>query len=174
MKKGDDKWTGPHKVLEVYPRACRVQLPDSVRLFPVFHNHLLRPKATSAGLPGQAAINEAESRNIRGRILEREDGAIEPVEKWEFDKLLDCHNEDGLHYLVKWRHHQATWQPANDLRGQDNVLLEFHRQNPDKPGPPSWVKRPARSTRTPTSTATLAQPPVPPVRGLRRSSRLRK
>ena len=174
MKKGDDKWTGPYKVLEVYPRACRVQLPDGVRIFPVFHNHLLRPKTTSAGLPGQAAINEAESRNIRGRILEREDGATEPVEKWEFDKLLDCHNEDGLHYLIKWRHHQATWQPADDLRGQDNVLLEFHRQNPDKPGPPTWVKRPARSARTPASTATPAQPPVPPAGGLRRSSRLRK
>ena len=174
MKKGDDKWTGPYKVLEVYPRACRVQLPDGVRIFPVFHNHLLRPKTTSAGLPGQAAINEAESRNIRGRILEREDGATEPVEKWEFDKLLDSHNEDGLHYLIKWRHHQATWQPADDLRGQDNVLLEFHRQNPDKPGPPTWVKRPARSARTPVSTATPAQPPVPPAGGLRRSSRLRK
>ena len=174
MKKGDDKWTGPYKVLEVYPRACRVQLPNGVKIFPVFHNHLLRPKTTSTGLPGQAAINEAESRNIRGRILEREDGATEPVEKWEFDKLLDSHNEDGLHYLIKWRHHQATWQPADDLRGQDNVLLEFHRQNPDKPGPPTWVKRPARSARTPASTATLAQPRVPPAGGLRRSSRLRK
>jgi reverse transcriptase-like protein/integrase-like protein len=171
MKKGDDKWTGPYKVLEVYPRACRVQLPNGVKIFPVFHNHLLRPKTTSTGLPGQAAINEAESRNIRGRILEREDGATEPVEKWEFDKLLDSHNEDGLHYLIKWRHHQATWQPADDLRGQDNVLLEFHRQNPDKPGPPTWVKRPARSARTPASTATPAQPPAG---GLRRSSRLRK
>jgi hypothetical protein len=68
--------------------------PDGVRiLIPVFHNHLLRPKTTSAGLP---AINEAESRNIRGRILEREDGTVEPVEKWEFDKLLDSYN-DGFH-----------------------------------------------------------------------------
>jgi len=174
MKKGDDKWTGPYEVLEVYPRACRVQLPDGVRLFPVFHNHLLRPKATSTGLPGQTAINEVESHNIRGRILEREDGTMEPVEKWEFDKLLDCHNEDGFHYLVKWKHHQATWQPADDLRGQDNVLLEFHRQNPEKPGPPSWVMRPARSARIPTSTATPVQPPVPPARRLRRSNRLRK
>jgi hypothetical protein len=71
-----------------------------MRIFPVFHSHLLRPKTTSAGLPGQAAINEAESRNIRGRILEREDGIVEPAEKGEFDKLLDCHNEDGLHYFI--------------------------------------------------------------------------
>ena len=38
---------------------------------------------------------------------------------------------------------------------QDNVLLEFHRQNPNKPGP----KRPARSVQTPASIATSSQPP---------------
>jgi hypothetical protein len=143
MKKGDDKWAGPYVVTEIYPRACRVQLPERVRIFPVFHNHLLHRKDHDAtGLPGQDIINEVESRHIRGRVLEREDREVEPVEKWEFEKLLDCHNEDGLHYLVKWRHHAATWQPAKDLRGQNEVLLEFHRQNPDKPGPPSWVRRP--------------------------------
>jgi hypothetical protein len=173
MKKGDDKWTGPYEVLEVYPRACRVQLLDGVRIFPVFHNHLLQPKTSSAGLAGQAAINEAESRNIRGRILEREDGTVEPVEKWEFEKLLDCHNEDGLHYLVKWRYHQATWQPADDLRGQDNVLLEFHQQNPDKPGPLTWVKKPTPA-RTPARTPAPRAESPPITGGLRRSSRLRK
>jgi hypothetical protein len=169
MKKDDDKWTRLYEVLEVYPRACRVQLPDGVRIFPVFHNHLLRPKTSSAGLIGQAAINEAESRHIRGRILEREDGTVEPVEKWEFEKLLDCHNEDGLHYLVKWRYHQATWQLADDLQGQDNVILEFHQQNPDKPGSLTWVKRP-----TPACTP-APRAESPPLTGrLRRSSRLRK
>jgi hypothetical protein len=69
-------------VTEVYPRACRVQLPDRIRIFPVFHNHLLRHKnPKDVGLPGQAEINEIESRHIRGRILEREDGEVEPVEK---------------------------------------------------------------------------------------------
>ncbi|KAI0991647.1 hypothetical protein K3495_g16540, partial [Podosphaera aphanis] len=95
MKKIDDKWDGPYEVLEVYPRACRVKLPDGVRIFPVFHNNLLRRQNESRGLPGQDEINEAESRNIKGRVLEREDGTEEMVQKWEFEKLLDCHNEDG-------------------------------------------------------------------------------
>jgi hypothetical protein len=102
------------------------------------------PKSTAAGLPGQDLINEAESKNIRGRILERDDETGEVEEKWEFEKILDCHNEDGLHYRLKWRHHKPTWQPAKDLRGQDEAILEFHRQNPDKPGPPAWVKKPRK------------------------------
>jgi hypothetical protein len=78
--------------------------------------------------------------------LERNDGTEEIVEKWEFDSILDCHNEDGFHYLVKWKHQPATWQPAKDLQGQNEVLLEFHRQHPEKPDPPSWVKKPASPT----------------------------
>ena len=75
----------------------------------MFHNYLLCHKdPKDVGLPGQATINEIESRHIRGRVLEREDGEVEPVKKWEFEELLDCHNEDGLHYLVKWRHHTLT------------------------------------------------------------------
>jgi transposase InsO family protein len=140
MKKGDDKVIGPYKILKVYPRACLVQLPTRVCIFPVFHNSLLRPHTNVPALPGQDAINKAESRNLRGRILTRDDETHEIEERWEFDNVLDCHNEAGLQYLVKWKHHPATWQPAGDLRGQDEVLLRYHAANPDKPGPPRWVK----------------------------------
>ena len=64
MKKGDDKWAGPYPILKVYPRSCLVQLPDHMKIFPVFHNSLLRPKTDGQGLKGQDLINEAESRNI--------------------------------------------------------------------------------------------------------------
>ena len=154
MKKGDDKWDGPYKILNVYPRACRLDLPDRTRVFPVFHTSLLRPVATNddgirISLPGQDAINESESKNIKGRILERDDATNETITKWEFEGLLDCHNEDGLHYLVKWRHQAASWQPAADLRGNDKVLLDFHAKHPTKPDPPSWVKK-ARALLAPT------------------------
>ena len=101
MKKRDDKWAGPYPVLKVYLRSCLVKLPKGMKIFPVFHNSLLRPKSDAKGLPGQDRINEAESKNTRGRVLEREDGTEELVMKWEFESLLDCHNEDGLHYKVK-------------------------------------------------------------------------
>lgn len=140
MKKGDDKWDGPYEVTEVYPRACRLKLPDSFRIYPVFHNALLRHQAAGPGLKGQAEINAAETRHVRGRILERDDGMTEPVEKWEFIDLLDVHNQDGHHYLVKWKHQKPSWQPAADLKGQNDAVARFHRANPHKCPPPAWVK----------------------------------
>ena len=52
MKKDDDKWVGPYPILSVYPRACLVKLPEGMKIFPVFHHLLLRPKSNSPGLPG--------------------------------------------------------------------------------------------------------------------------
>jgi transposase InsO family protein len=145
MKKLDDKWAGPYRVVQTYRRACVLELPDRVRISPVFHVSLLQRK-DARGLPGQDRINEAERQNIRGRVLEREDG--EEVEKWEFEDLLDCyvHDEDGHQYLVKWRYQEASWQPADDLRGQDEAILKYHARHPEKPQPPAWVKRPVQST----------------------------
>jgi hypothetical protein len=142
MKKGDDKLAGPHKITKVYPRACAVELPPSMRIFPVFHNSLLRAKPPGNGLPGQIKINEAESRNLRGRVLERDDETEELVEKWEFESILDCHNQYGdLQYLVKWKDHAPSWQPATDLKGNNTVIFDYHDKHPGKPGPPTWAKR---------------------------------
>jgi hypothetical protein len=142
MKKGDNKVTGPYKALEVYRRACKLKLPNSMKVYPVFHNSFLQPHANTEGLPGQNAINNAESRHLHGRILEREDGSEELVERWEFEKLLDSHKDyRTLTYLVKWKDHKATWQPATDLKGQDEAILKYHSLNPGKAGPPTWVKK---------------------------------
>jgi hypothetical protein len=85
--------------------VCLIDLPPNIKVFPVFHNSLLRPCKRAVGLPGQRQINEAESRHLRGRILERDHDTDEMVEKWEFEALLDCHNDYGsLQYLVKWKH----------------------------------------------------------------------
>ena len=107
IKKGDDKMAGPYPILKVYKRACLVDLPPHMKIFPVFHTSLLKPKSDS-GFPGQALINQAESRHLRGHVLEHEDGSDELTERWEFDALLDSHNENGLHYLIKWKHHAPS------------------------------------------------------------------
>jgi hypothetical protein len=52
MKKGDDRWVGPYPIRAVYPRACLIELPTNMKIFPVFHNSLLRPKSESDGVPG--------------------------------------------------------------------------------------------------------------------------
>lgn len=62
----------------------------------MLYNSLLRPVSTDEdgnriGLPGQSEINENESRNIRGRILERDDETEEVVEKCCLEQF-----EDGM------------------------------------------------------------------------------
>ncbi|KAI0999887.1 hypothetical protein K3495_g8310 [Podosphaera aphanis] len=115
-----------------------------MKIFPVFHTSLLRRKNPfDVGLVGQSFINKEESRNIRGQILERSDGEAE-VEKWEFDDILDSHDELGpgnITYKVKWKHQEPTWQVATDLRGQDTAIMKFHHKYPEKPGPLKWVKQ---------------------------------
>jgi hypothetical protein len=66
----------------------------------------------------------------------------EVEERWQFEAILNNHSEDGLHYLVKWKRYPATWQPGKDLKGNDEALLNYHAANPEKPGPPQWLKIP--------------------------------
>jgi hypothetical protein len=100
MKKSNNKWTGPYAVTIVYSKACAVKFPDSMRIFPVFHNSLLRPAKLQLALPGQNLINNAKSRYIKERILIRKDGKEKIVEKWKFDSILNTYNEDEHHYLI--------------------------------------------------------------------------
>src|SRR5438045_7635357 len=99
-KEDDDKWTDPYSILKVYFRSCFLRLPEGIKIFLVFYNSLFWPKTSLKGLVGQDCINEAETKNIQGQVLEREDGIEKLIEKWKFEGLLNCYNEDSLHYLV--------------------------------------------------------------------------
>jgi hypothetical protein len=72
-----------------------------MRIFPVFHNSLLRPAKLQLALPGQNLVNDAKSRYIKGRILTKKDEEKEIVEKWEFDSILGTHNENEHYYLIQ-------------------------------------------------------------------------
>jgi hypothetical protein len=101
MKKGDNKWTGPYAITVVYSKVCAVKFLNSMRIFPVFHNSLLRFTELQLALPGQNLINNAKLRYVKGRILIKENKKEEIVEKWEFDSILDTHNEDEHYYLIQ-------------------------------------------------------------------------
>ncbi|KAI0994647.1 hypothetical protein K3495_g13534 [Podosphaera aphanis] len=117
----------------------RLELPKGIRIFPILYASLFRRKDPDAtGPPGQGDINGAKSKNIRGRVLERDDSETE-VERWEFTDILDSDDDLGpvkITYLVKWKHQKSTWQIANDLKGQENAILRFHETYSNKPGPP--------------------------------------
>jgi hypothetical protein len=72
-----------------------------MRIFPVFHNFLLRFAKLQLALPNQNLINDAKSRYIKKRIFIKEDKKEKIVEKWKFDLILNTHNEDEHHYLIQ-------------------------------------------------------------------------
>jgi hypothetical protein len=101
MKKGDNKWTGLYAVTAVYSKARAVKFPKLMRIFPVFHNSLLRPAKLQLALPGQNLINDAKSRYVKRRILIKENEEEEIIEKWEFDSTLNIHSENKHYYLIQ-------------------------------------------------------------------------
>jgi hypothetical protein len=98
--KKNDKWAGPYEITAVYPRACVFQLSETMKIFPVFHISLFFPLNPVFGLLGQKLINEVELKNTKKRILTREDGEKEGENTWEFNKILDVHNQNGYHYYI--------------------------------------------------------------------------
>ncbi|ATZ55887.1 hypothetical protein BCIN_12g04370 [Botrytis cinerea B05.10] len=139
VKKLDDKWTGPYEIIKVYLYSGFIQLLENVRIFPVFHHFLFISVYDAKRFLAQIKINNSESWTKLSRVLEREDSEDESVQKWVFEGILDNHNEDGYHYLVKWRHYAPTWQPALDLKSDEKVVAQYHHLHPEKPGPPKWV-----------------------------------
>jgi hypothetical protein len=71
-----------------------------MRIFSVFHNSLLRFAKFQLALPNQNLINDAKSRDVKKRIFIKKDGEEKIVEKWEFDSILNTHNEDEYYYLI--------------------------------------------------------------------------
>lgn len=139
-KKWDDKWDGPFQVIKTYRGAVIVDLPAHIKVNKSFHTSKVRLWLPEV-LPGQAEINANERRNIAGRVAERDDDG-NVTDTWEFEKILDVHNEDpkGLTYLIKWKYHdEPSWQLEDDLKGAKATVRRFHNANPNKPGPPNWA-----------------------------------
>ena len=65
-------------------------------------------------------------------------------ELWYFHSILNSKIEDGvLKYKVKWpRPYSPSWEPATNLRGNDEEIARFHEKHPRKPGPPDWWSPP--------------------------------
>ena len=93
-------------------------------------------KAADNPLPGQRQA-KPQAEEING----------EPeyeVERVETSRLQGRRKE--LQYRVTWRGWDPddTWYPARDLRNAPGALEDFHRRQPDAPGPPvrlqEWMR----------------------------------
>lgn len=146
-----DKWIGPVPITKVYQRAVAVKLPKQYEIFPVFHTSLVQRH--QKGLPGQEVINEEWDRRAEGiaASAESHDTAQDEgngEDEYYFEKILNSRmGSKGLEYRIKWpAPHRAGWEPAENLRGCDGDIADFHRANPRKPGPPDWWQWPDEAT----------------------------
>lgn len=105
--------------------SYELDFPDTWRGARVYHARRLR-KDPNNPLPGQANENPT-SEMVGGR------------EEWEVARILISKLLYGrLHYRVEWKgwDPDPKWWPAGDFKNSPMRIRKFHRENPNKPGPP--------------------------------------
>ena len=108
-KKLQHRFIGPYKIIQkTSPVAYKLDLPDNLKIHPVFHVSILRPYRPPSTI---------EHRNPP--ILPPEPVTIDDNIEYEVEQILD-HRKRHNHqeYLVKWvgyPDHDASWEPAAHL-----------------------------------------------------------
>jgi len=118
---------GPFKVIWASPTNCKLQLPETMRVHPVFHNSLLKP------------YHETQA---HGPNFERPPPEIVGGEEghYEIDKVLAAHptrNRKSTQYFVHWKGYtdaDNSWIPAGELTHTKELVAEFHARNRPKEG----------------------------------------
>ena len=137
----DARNIGPYKIEKIKsPLVCQLDLPPSLRIFPLFHVNLLTRAATD---PMPTQLHQPRPPVV----------SADGVENWYVDAILDsrinCRRRNLLEYLVQWEENQQpTWEPWDLITGADDALDAFHDQHPTKPRPHQDRQRapPERST----------------------------
>ena len=124
----DFKKLGPYKILRKKNRLnYQLELPEGSKLFNTFHISLLEPA------PKDVRINPNA---VQPEVISPEDDTNDNQE-WEVQKILDSNYIDGLlYYQVQWKGYpkeEATWEPAENLKGSVRLLRNYHRANPSAP-----------------------------------------
>jgi RNase H-like domain found in reverse transcriptase/Reverse transcriptase (RNA-dependent DNA polymerase)/Integrase zinc binding domain/Chromo (CHRromatin Organisation MOdifier) domain len=122
-RKLDFKKIGPFKIKKkISTSNYELDLPDSMRVrTKVFHISLLEPAPRKARLETQLEV-------------------VDDEEEFDVEDILDSRiSNNKLQYLVKWLDYgpeSNSWEPADFLDCPEK-LQQFHRRNPDRPGPTS-------------------------------------
>jgi hypothetical protein len=132
-RKLSSKFDGPYEVVEQIGYGYRLRLPDGSKIHDIFSPDVLK-KYPDNPLPGQESAKPPSE-------------AIAGKEEWEVDKILASRLLRGkLEYHVSWTGHDPdpTWYLASNFLGSPHKLRDYHKDYPDKPGPPrrleEWIK----------------------------------
>jgi hypothetical protein len=119
---------GPYKILEKVGHSYRLDLLDTVRIYPIFSPDKLR-KASNNPLLGQ--------QNEPPLPIQ-----VNGDDEWEVEKILAGKLvRKSLQYQVSWRGYNLDpiWYPAWNFVGCPQKLWEFHDRYPEQQGPPKYL-----------------------------------
>jgi len=118
-KKLQHQFIGPYHIIQkVSPVAYKLELPDTLKIHPIFHVSILCPYKSPESIkhrpsptppPDPVSINDAD--------------------KFEVDRILNhhkCHNHQE--YLVKWvgyPNYDASWEPAAHLEHAQDCIAQY-------------------------------------------------
>ncbi len=132
-KKLSEKFLGPYEIIaQPGTHSFTLRLPESMRaIHPVFHVSQLEP-ATPNTIPGRVQTPPPPIE-------------IDGEPEYEISEVLDSkidrrRRSCQLLYLVRWAGYEGTdeetsWILATELEHAQELLADFHRSYPDKPGP---------------------------------------
>ena len=125
----DDHNVGPFPVKRVFknPLIIELQLPESMKVHPVFHASLLSHVATDP-LPGQR-------QEPREPVVAENGERAWYVNAISNSKLDRRYIPPLLKYYVDWEGHFPTWEPFHVLDDCQQALDDFHASYPAAAGP---------------------------------------
>ena len=124
-KKLGEKYVGPFKILKmITPVTARLELPETMKIHPVFHISLLR-KFTKRPEELQQPEEQAPSPIT-----------VQDHEEFEVEEILDrivrkCGRGISKRYLVKWKGYpldDATWEPPANLGNAKEAIDTFEEK----------------------------------------------
>ena len=121
-KKLDHKQIGPYEILQkVGPTSYKLQLPQSMKIHPVFHSSLLRFHPEDP-LPNQRAEPPPPV-------------VVEGEPEWEVEEIIDSRWHYGrLQYKARWAGYDVdeTWYNAELFENSPELTTAFHNRMGDK------------------------------------------
>ena len=130
MPKARNRRAGPYpvkKIVSIY--AIEFVLPENICVHLLFHVNLLKSAATD---PPHAGHIQPPSSPIK----------VDGEAKWEVTAIVNSRYFGGakkLQYQVQWTGYaELTWENAANITNAVDLLNDFHRRYPRKPGPRAY------------------------------------